>query len=97
MRIEQVIQQYSNQGFNQHGKPRKSLLLKPKLKTLDAGCIDMICLSPDQENEFLVLDWLVSYVHLITEDRLKEWMTKSFCQPASPDEVLIEKLLIEVL
>lgn len=97
MRIEQVIQQYNNQGFNQPGKPRKPFKLKPKDKPHSAGCIDMICLSPEQEHECHVIDWLVAYVHLITEDRMKEWMKKSFCQANSSDDIIIEKLLIEVL
>jgi hypothetical protein len=97
MRIEQVIQQYNNQGFNQPGKPRKPFAFKPKTKLHHSGCIDMICLSPDQENENKAFDWILAYVHLISEDRLKEWMKNSFCQSASPDDVIIEKLLIEVL
>jgi hypothetical protein len=97
MRIEQVIQQYNNQGFNQPDKSRKPILLRPKVKPSNAGCIDMICLSPEQENEAHAVGWLLSYVHLITEDRVKEWMKKSFCQAGSPDEIIIDKLLIEVL
>jgi hypothetical protein len=97
MRIEQVIQQYSNQGFNQSGKPRRPFVIKPKAKPLNSGCIDMISLSLDQENDYNAFEWILAYVHLISEDRMKEWMKKSFCQPCSPDDVIIEKLLIEVL
>jgi hypothetical protein len=97
MRIEQVIQQYNNQGFNQPGKSRKPFALKAKSKPHNSGCIDMICLSPDQENEYNAFDWILAYVHLISEDRMKEWMKKLFCQPCSPDDLIIEKLLIEVL
>lgn len=97
MRIEQVIQQYNNQGFNQPGKPRKPFVFKPKIKPPDTGYIDMICLSPEPENDPHALGWLLSYVHLISEDRLKEWMKKTFCQATSPDEIIVEKLLMEVL
>jgi hypothetical protein len=97
MRIEQVIQQYNNQGFNQPNKPRKPFILKPKAKPGNVGCIDMICLSPEQENECHTFGWLLTCIHLITDERLNEWMKNSYCQSASPDDVIIEKLLIEVL
>jgi hypothetical protein len=97
MRIEQVIQQYNNQGFNHSGKPGKSFTRKPKVKPHNSGCIDMICLSPEQENECNAIEGILAYVHLISEDRMKEWMKNSFCQACSPDDVIIEKILIEVL
>jgi hypothetical protein len=97
MRIEQVIQNYTNRGFGQSDRRGGQNSSRSSAKRRKAGCVDMLCISPEQENDEQTFEWILAFVHLIDDDRMNEWVRKNVYQSLAPDEALIEKLLIEAL
>jgi hypothetical protein len=97
MRIEQVIQHYNDKGYSRPDQHGRQSAPQSSAKQRKAGCVDMICISPDRENDDQTVELLLAFVHLIDNDRMKEWVKKNIYQSLSPDDALIEKLLIEAL
>ena len=97
MRIEQVVSRYENQTMNNSSRRDQTRRRALKAKQRTGGVIDMVYISPEIENSTHTVQGLVTFVHLISEEALKEWMTNSFCQPCSQEDLIVEKLLLEVL
>ena len=96
MRIEQVVSRYGNQGFNHSEKHSASRRLSLKGKAYLHGPSDMLSLSPEIINSDHTVEGLVTFMHLITEDAMKEWMQNTFCQACSRDDAIVEKVLLEI-
>jgi hypothetical protein len=97
MRIEQVIQNYTDRGFGQSDRRSGQNSSRSSAKRRKAGYVDLLCISPDQENDERTFEWLLAFVHLIDDDRMNEWVRKNVYRSLAPNEALIEKLLIEAL
>jgi hypothetical protein len=96
MRIEQIISRYSGQTFDHSGNKGESKRLFYKAKMQKTGCIDMLSITSEIENSNHTIKGLVTFVHLISNEAMKDWMQRAYCQPCSQEDVIVEKVLLEI-
>ncbi len=95
MRIEQLIGNYTSlSGQKRPWKdptgsyPKKSFLGR-------ASVLDIVCINPEETEDDLA--WLESYIRQLSCEAVLEKIDQLFSSNQSPDELLIEKLLFELL
>jgi hypothetical protein len=96
MRVQEIISRYGNQAYD-HSKNRndsRKFSLKPRTKT--SGCVDMISFSSKIDDNDQSISDLETFVHLIPEEAMNDWIKKTYYDALSREDVIIEKLLIEI-
>jgi hypothetical protein len=96
MRVQEIISKYGNQAYD-HSKNRndfRKFSLKPLKRT--NGCVDMISFSSKIEDSDQSISDLETFVHLIPEEAMNDWIKKTYYDTLSREDVIVEKLLIEI-
>jgi hypothetical protein len=98
MRVEQLVGSYTS---NQRQARRNFGKFRPLQKGNDfkGAVLDVVCLSVEEgEQDF---GWFCAYVRRLPDDVVAEKIKQIFHSPTSnaprPDDLLVEKLLFEIL
>lgn len=98
MRVEQLLGSYTNnQGRSKPGlKPFRAAKYN---RPIVGGVVDVVCISGDEIDEDFA--WFLDYVRRIPDDAVVEKIKQLFCALPnsidSKDDVLVEKLLFDIL
>jgi hypothetical protein len=97
MRIEHVISHYDNQSYNRQG--RRPFTFKGQAHKSAGGVVvaDCIHFSSDDTIRRDMAAWLFPLIHLISDEDCEEWIKTTFYRNATPDEALLEKLIVEIV
>jgi hypothetical protein len=98
MRVEQLLGSYTNsQGRSKPGL--KPLRAGKYHRPIVAGVVDVVCISGDEIDEDFA--WFLDYIQRIPDDAVAEKIKLLFCTMPnsidSKDDVLVEKLLFDIL
>jgi hypothetical protein len=97
MRIQEITTSYENQKKSGHFKKKDDFKKNSIIpETRQAGCIDMLSFSTKISDSDQALSELIDYIHLIPDEAMHDWIQETFYQSNSKDDIIAEKLLMEI-